>query len=557
MSTLYPFIKSLPDDDERKIFYATAKSSGKENAHKALMILKERGLELGHIVLTSKEKICFCKDKACNPDECLYAKGYYNKIKGVLKHCLLHESTFTYPNIVDTAYKYEICPFEFELDLSNFLDVIICDYNYIYDPISYLKRFFDADASHHLALVDEAHNLVSRSQDMYSAELLENEYLLCKKSLTHVSNRKLKTSLSIFKDLFAFYKEEEIKNPLIIDFIDEKYHKGIDKFLDVVADTLKDYPKDVTKELMNFYLNVHRFRKIGELFNQDNFIIYIYQKDDGTLSIKYFCLNPSKYLRSISNSMKAVIYFSATLSPTTYYVDTLGGDKEKDPILKLSSPFPRNNLKLLIAPKLSIKYRNRDKSYQQVAEYIKEFVSHKVGNYLVYLPSYEYLNQLKPLISDESIDFIYQTRDMNEQDRLAFLSNFIEDPQKTVVGFAIIGGSFGEGIDLVSDRLIGVVIVGIGLPKINFESDCVAEYFNNENINGHHYAYLYPGFNKVQQAVGRVIRSETDKGSALLIDERYMSSELQDLYRYEWKNYQVVFSTDDIKNHLQDIFKTK
>ena len=240
-----------------------------------------------------------------------------------------------------------------------------------------------------------------------------------------------------------------------------------------------------------------------------------------------------------------------------YYIDTLGGNNELDPYLLLPSPFPQNNFKLIVAPKVSIKYVNRESSYPLVADYIKDFVTNKIGNYFIYSPSYEYMENLKQYIDNINIDadIYYQTRDMLEREKIAFLDNFISHPTRTTLGFLVLGGAFSEGIDLISDRLIGAIIIGIGLPKINFESDLIASYYKQKGLKGHDYAYTNPGMNKVMQAVGRVIRSETDKGAALLIDERYLYRNYMALYRSEWNKYEVVIESNEVKNILQKFFK--
>ena len=241
----------------------------------------------------------------------------------------------------------------------------------------------------------------------------------------------------------------------------------------------------------------------------------------------------------------------------SYYVDVLGGKKGDSPSLLLDSPFPKENLKLLIAPKISTKYRNRDKTYSEVAKYILSFISVKKGNYIVYLPSYEYLSKLMEVLSlpDDVIVHI-QNKDMNDKEKNAFVNEFKKESDKSIIAFAIIGGVFSEGIDLVGDYLIGVVIVGIGLPKINYESNQIVDYYKDNDIDGFAYAYTYPGMNKVMQAVGRLIRSETDKGAALLIDERYMWNDYRVLFKKEWDDYEVVYNENDVVESLQKFFKS-
>ncbi|MCR4911856.1 MAG: ATP-dependent DNA helicase [Bacilli bacterium] len=552
MSTLYPFIKAIKDDEKAKIFYLTAKNSGKLNAHNAVKILKENGLFLTNILITAKEKICFCKESACNPDECPFARGYYNKIKNVIKESLLSFDDFDYETIVYMAKKYEICPFEFELDLSLFSDVIICDYNYLFDPVSYMKRFFDEDSSHYLALVDEAHNLISRSRDMYSASL-DRKYLDdAKKSLRGTKNKKLKTMLSRMKKMFSRYEELEDGEHEFID-LDIKDMRDLEYFVNTYQEVNKEDNKDISKEMTSLYLEVNRFKRISELFS-DNYLFYVHV-EEGSLTLNLLCLDASKYLKSILNRIKGAVLFSATLSPIDYYINVLGGDSNS-PRLSLDSPFPSENLKILVAPKISIKYKNREKTYQEVADYIKAFISHKVGNYFVYLPSYEYQERLLEYLDlPTDVTLHVQKKDMSDYDKELFLANFQENPNSTHVALAIVGGAFGEGIDLVSDRLIGLVIVGIGLSKINYESNKIVEYFKSIDLDGYNYAYVFPGMNKIMQAVGRLIRSENDRGVALLIDERYMTRAYQDLFRDEWKDYEVIMNTDDLNKTIKKFFK--
>ena len=552
MSTLFPFIKSLIDDDKSKIFYLTAKTSGKEAAYEAAELLKSKSLILNDIVVTAKDKICFSSGKACNPDECPFAKGYYNKIQVVLKQSLLDHSTFNYETIVTIARENEICPFELELDLSLFCDLIICDYNYVFDPISFMKRYFEEDASHYLALVDEAHNLVDRSRDMYSASISYFSFLKARKSIRKVKHSRLKKAMSKFDKMF---KEISINYPIgnhiFEDFAEEQY-KLYNSFINLMQDLNKNDHEIVSKDLLDFYLEVNRFIKISEFFNE-RYLAYYQIEDD--IKIHLFCLDASYFIASMTNRLKGSVFFSATLSPIEYFIDTLGGNKDSDPTLILPSPFPQSNFKLMVAPKVSVKYKNREGSYEEVAEYIRAFVANKVGNYFVYTPSYDYLEKLIKLFSFEDFIFYRQDRDMSDQEKTGFLDHFMGHPSATTVGFLVIGGSFAEGINLIDDRLIGAVIIGIGMPRINFESDQIAAYFKSQDKPGHDYAYLNPGMNKVMQAVGRVIRSEEDRGAALLIDERYMYRQYQDLFRVEWSNYLVVLNPQEVKNHLLNFFK--
>ena len=549
MSTLFPFIKAIKDDENSKIFYLTAKTSGKEAAHNAIKVLKESGLSLSDIVITAKDKVCFCKGSACNPEECPYTKHYYDKIQTVLRYSLLTYDDFDLNLINQIAYENQICPFEFELDLSLFMDVIICDYNYLFDPISYMKRYFDEDTSSYLALVDEAHNLVDRSRDMYSASLSYKSFLEARKSIRHSKLHKLKLAMSKMNKMFKEYLGDE-GDHILDDFYDYTY-KTISSYITTLQDVNKNENKEMTKELLNFYLEVNRFNKMLEFFNDHYLCYYQITRDDTILHLS--CLDASSFLASSLKNLRGSVLFSATLSPIDYYVDMLGGKKD-DAQLILPSPFPIDNLKIIIAPNVSIRYKNRATSYQKVADYIKSFVSNKIGNYFVFLPSYEYLSNLMPYIDLEGIDVFEQQKDMSDEEKEIFLTNFKPNPEKTTLGFVIVGGAFGEGIDLVSDRLIGAVIVGIGMPKINFVSNQISAYYDKKEQSGYNYAYLNPGMNKVMQALGRVIRSETDKGAVLLIDERYLNNEYRDLFKAEWRKYEVAFQPKEVSDILQEFF---
>lgn len=553
MSTLYPFIKGSVNDEETKIFYLTAKTSGKESAYNAVELLKEKGLVCNDIVITAKDKICFSKGSACNPDECPFAKGYYNKIQAVLKYSLTNYSTFDSETITRIARENEICPFEYELDLSLFSDVIICDYNYMFDPISYMKRYFDEDATHHLALVDEAHNLIDRSRDMYSATISYKKFSLARKSTRHSKHLRLKRAFSKLAKLLKEGMEDREDGRHILDHYPSELLNVLEYFTDTCQDINKNEHKEMTKELLDFYLDLNEFVKLSDYYC-DKYILYL-DIYDGNIDIHLFCMDASPFIAKTMKKVKGTVLFSATLQPIDYYIDTLGGDKSSDPRLILPSPFPIDNLKILVAPKVSVKYKNRETSYTEVSEYINSFIKNKVGNYFIYSPSYEYLEHLMPYLDLKDYEYYIQTKEMSEEEREAFLLNFKPNPEKTTLGFLVIGGAFSEGIDLVSDRLIGAVIIGIGMPRINFESDKIAEYYKNQELPGHDYAYLNPGMNKIMQAVGRVIRSENDRGAVLLIDERYMNRQYRDLYRAEWQNYEVVLSPKEVEETLEDFFK--
>lgn len=559
VSTIYPFIKTLQQNKDCKIFYLTAKNSGKEAAYSTIKILKEHGLILKNIVISAKDKICFSKGKGCNPEECPYAKGYYHKIQNIIRESLLIHSDFNYDSITQIAMENEVCPFELELDLSLYCDAIICDYNYMFDPLVYMKRYFDSDSSAYLALIDEAHNLIDRSQEMYSARISSKKFDLARKSVKKLEHKKVNSAIRRVTKVFSIMRKEFSSGETVIDFFDDATYRALSAFSLAVQDLSKNDNKLMTPELLDFYLDVNKFIKISEFFSE-KYVAYVRvssgKKKDVLLSL--YCLDASKFLKRRLDAIKGSVLFSATFSPSEYYISLLGGDVQKDPYLLLGTPFKREQLLFLVAPKVSTKYTQREQSYEEIANYIVEFVSHKTGNYMIYAPSYEYQERLLPLLEQKcSHKILLQRKDMTDQEKESFVVQFVKDPQETTIGFAIIGGSFAEGIDLVEDRLIGAVIIGVGLPKINFDSDQIAKYYNSLSLSGKDYAYTYPGMNKVMQAVGRVIRSEKDNGAVLLIDERYAQSHYRDLFRHEWSDYRIVLNTEEIGEELKSFFKTK
>ena len=554
VSTLFPCVKSFANTENEKIFYLTAKNSGKEMAYNTSELLLKNGLEASVIEILAKDKVCFCPGKACNPDECPYAKGYYTKIRKILVDSIKNRKTFTTEDILDIATHNAICPFEFSLDLSLYMDIIICDYNYFFDPIVYLKRFFDTDASNMIVLVDEAHNLVERGRDMYSATIDSFRFEQVKRSLRHFDNKTYKKAQTKIGKLFGNYKEYPLGETKI-DIFDNADINSINSYLLACSSVNKNHHDVVTEEFTDFYLELNKFFKLLAYYDE-TFALYVSKKDEDDIKIHLFCVDPSEHLKNTLNQVKGKIIFSATLSPAEYYLDVISGDKTH-PLLNLPSPFNKNHMKVLVAPKISVRYKNRQDTITKVADYIKEFVSHKIGNYFIYVPSYEYLQMLSPLLQSDDFELIVQEKDMSEIEKEMFLSCFVDKPKKTMLGLAVLGGAFSEGIDLVGERIIGVAIVGVGIPQICFERDLIREYFDKTEKKGYEYAYISPGINKVMQALGRVIRSETDRGVALLIDDRYLTKPYQVIFKNMYSNYEVVTSKDDIKEQVENFWSNK
>lgn len=555
ISALYPAIKSFAKTSNSKIFYLTAKTSGRTSCYDALTACYEKGLKARDSLLVAKEKICFSPGQSCNPDECPFTKDYYGKLREIVKNEAKANNRYNQETITKIANEYQICPFELQLDLSLLSDVIICDYNYFFDPLVKLERYFseEVDSSKYMILVDEAHNLNTRTRDMYSEFLSLEEFEKVHKDLIGSPFKKLKNSLSkIIKILKSLYTGEDFK---IFEKIDDDFYKALRRFDEVNKDKEKEDERlPLPKSLSDLSRRAFRFLKLIDDYAR-NSALYLH-KGEGDLKLCLQCLDPSSYIQEDFAKVKGIALFSATLSPIDYYMESLLSN-DNYPFLSLPSPFPKDNFHLMVAPNVSIKYKNREKSYEQVASYIKAFVEGKMGNYFIYFPSYEYLEKIKDLLSFENSNVYFQNRDMNDKEKEDFLEHFQKEPKKTTVGLLIIGGSFSEGIDLPNDRLIGVAVVGVGLPQISKEIDLIKEYYDKKNGEGFKYAYINPGLNKIMQAVGRLIRSEKDVGSALLIDERYTNQEYKALFARSWNEYEIVTSKEDIADSLSSFYRKK
>lgn len=545
MSTLYPSVKSFALGINQKIFYLTAKTSGKEAAYQAIKQLKEVGLDASEIIITAKDKVCPLEKPSCNPDDCPFAKDYYSKLKDVMLSSIGKYSSFNKETILKIASENMMCPFELSLDLSLLMDIIICDYNYFFDPFVYLKRYFDGARTNDVVLVDEAHNLVDRGREMYSASLSRRLFFKARKCLSNINHPKIKTVVKKIAQFFDAYAsmDGETNIPLfsrniLLDF---------DKFNVASIDVLKHFQKDVSQEFIDFSFELMRFRKLLDYYDS-SFSLSV-NNNEYDLTFNLFCLDPSEFLSSTLKKARSKIIFSATLSPSDYYLRMIGNDNLL-PMLSLKSPFHKDNLCVMVAPKISVKYKDRDNTMAKVSECIKSAVKMKTGNYIIYAPSFDYLNKLLPYLNFDDTELIVQQKDMSELDKESFLAHFENQPKRSVVALAVVGGAFSEGIDLVNDRLIGVIIIGVGFPQICFERERIKEYFDLKEEKGFVYSYINPGINKIMQAVGRVIRSESDRGMALLIDDRYLNATYRELLANHWNNYKVVTSKEDIEKIL-------
>lgn len=531
ISTMFPAVKSLGEDRGERVVYLTAKTITRTVAEEAVNRLKDNGLICRNITLTAKEKICFKDKSSCNPENCEYALNYYDKVNDVIFEMLKEENNFTREKIEEYARKEKLCPFELALDLSLWCDLIICDYNYAFDSRARLKRFFEEDVNKNILLVDEGHNLVDRARNMFSAEIYKEKILKASKLVKGKAPNLYKALNSINKYLIEVRKEVQESEGTSIYKKDE--YKDLYKLLRIFLKECDEYLIKATNtqgydEIKDLYFEIRAFISISELYSKEYVTLVEINKND--VKVKLFCVNPSKNLSKIVQGSYSTIIFSATLTPINYYIDLLGGD-DKSYRMKLPSPFKKENLKIYGYP-LNMRFKQRENNIDNVCNLIHRFKNEEVGNYMVFLPSYLYLNQIYSryieLFGEDNT--ICQGEVLTESEREEFLNNFKEDTN--ILAFCVIGGVFSEGIDLPGRRLIGSIIVGVGFPKISNEGDIIRNYYEDKGFD---YAYIYPGINKVMQAAGRVIRTETDKGRILLIDDRYYTLKYRSLLPKEWE----------------------
>ena len=564
ISTVFPTVKAMGEGKIEKIFYLTAKTITRTVAQECFSLLCDNGLRMKSVVITAKEKICFLKEAemevACNPEACPYAKGHFDRINDAMYDLLTSRDDFTRESIVEYAKKHNVCPFEMALDMSLFSDAVICDYNYVFDPRVYLKRFFsDGMAKRDYAfLVDESHNLLERGREMYSASLFKGDFLAVKKLLKDTSKKITrllekcnKELLSMKRQCETYRKEESIDSFVMVL---NRTYAAIDDFLDE-HDTF-----DNRDEVLELYFQIAHFLNIYEIMDL-NYVIYTQFMDDGDFMIKLFCVDPSTNLKQCMEKGRSSILFSATLLPIQYYKRLLGGEST-DYEVYAKSTFDENKRALFIANDVTSKYTRRGvDEYSRIARYIYNIVNEKYGNYMVFLPSHNFLENVYNIFMDEYYDgrimeCIVQQEYMSEEKREEFLVKFLgntdcdlhknidfdieEDEENILIGFCVMGGIFSEGIDLKHDSLIGAIIVGTGIPQVGCERELLKEYFDQNGENGFDYAYRYPGMNKVLQSAGRVIRTADDVGVVALLDERFMEPQYMKMFPREWNKLEVV-----------------
>lgn len=548
MSTIFPSVKAMQDNMCDKIFYLTAKTITRTVAVDAFAILQENGARLRSIVITAKEKICLCDKMVCNPNECIYAKGHFDRVNDAVFDMLVNEFLITRSIVEKYAEKYCVCPFEMALDATYWCDAIICDYNYVFDPNVCLKRFFaDAQGKNDFVyLVDEAHNLVDRAREMYSAKIVKEKLMEVEKFVRHIDNRLAKLLARCNKELLQLKREcdnyEVIGNCASISLLLIRLQGEFERFFEEYKE-LSD--SEFIKEV---FFEVRHFNNMQEHLDE-NYVIYTGYEDNGNFYIKLFCVNPSINLSRILELGRTSVFFSATLLPVNYYKDLLSTTKEEDYAMYTESPFDKDNRVIVVSSDVTSKYTRRNENeYKKIGNYINEICGGKKGNYMVFFPSYKYMqdvymtmqNNMDKFENIKNSTILMQSMDMDEEKKEEFLGNFVAGEGVNIIGMCVLGGIFSEGIDLANEALIGSIVVGTGIPMVCNEREILRKYYDIRNNAGYEYSYIYPGVNKVLQAAGRVIRTATDKGVIAVLDERLLENTYDLLLPREWNDMYVV-----------------
>lgn len=564
IATVFPSVKAMGEGLLEKLFYLTAKTITRTVAENTFSLLAEHDAPLKCITLTAKNKICLLEKASCHPAKCPRANGHFDRVNDAVFDLLTHECLITRDIVSQYADKHEVCPFEMGLDTATWCDVVIGDYNYAFDPDSHLKRFFSEETEKpYVFLVDEAHNLVSRAREMYSATLIKEDFLALKREVK-MKSKKLTAGLESgnrgMLELKRQCDDMLTCTPAMIDSLIGRLlrlQSIFDEFLQNPALPDSNISDETMDKILDFYFSLRAFLNRYELLD-DNYLIYCDYNERSEFQLHLQCMNPAANLDAYLSKGRSAVFFSATLLPIRYYREQLAG-REDDYAIYAPSPFPEENRLLLIGRDVSSKYTLRGPAmYQRIASYILQFASARLGNYMVFFSSYRMMEDIYQYLADAleenrgDCEIIMQSASMSEQEREEFLAHFEEAPKKTVIALCVLGGIFGEGIDLKRERLIGSVIVGTGLPMVCNENELFRTFFDK---SGFAYAYQYPGMNKVLQAAGRVIRTAQDRGAILLLDERFLQQSYQALFPREWFPHYVV-TLDTMDKHLQDFWET-
>ena len=533
IGTIFPLLKALAPQQLDKVFFLTAKTPGRKLALDAAQVLyaNNQDLSLRVLELVARDKACEHLDKACHGDSCPLAKGFYDRLPAA-RIAASQVRLLDQRNLRDVALAHDVCPYYLSQEMARWADLVVADYNYYFDFGAMLFGLAQLNQWRAAVLVDEAHNLVERARSMYSASL--DQYHL--KTLRDTAPEPLKKPLQRLNREWSALHKDQIAPYQAYVARPEKLLQALSLSTSAMGEYFNDHPEALSGDLQTFYFDALQFAKVAELFNE-HFIFDISKRQlSGKRSSSTLCLRnvvPAEFIRPRLTAARSSVLFSATLSPRHYYADLLGLPADTAWV-DVESPFKAEQLHVRIVDEISTRFAHRSASLAPIVELIAQQFAQQPGNYLAFFSSFDYLQQVAQLLAEKHphIALWQQSRGMAEAERQAFLDQFTQHSQG--VGFAVLGGAFGEGIDLPGSRLIGAFIATLGLPQLNPVNEQMKVRMGAIFGAGYDYTYLYPGIQKVVQAAGRVIRSQHDRGVVMLIDDRFGEPQVRRLLPGWW-----------------------
>jgi DNA excision repair protein ERCC-2 len=552
MAAIFPAVKATAEGLSAKVFYLTARTTARSAAEKAFEYLARCGLRFKSLTLTAKDKICFNPDRECSGEDCDFARGYHDRLREALPD-IFRRDAMERSYIEEMAWRHRLCPFELSLTLAVYADGIICDYNYAFDPRVYLRRFFLEDAGDVTFLIDEAHNLVERSREMFSATVSRQPFAKLRRAVRDGLPQLHKCMGRVARQMGRLAEAVPVNRQ---EWFDRKppdaLYPSLRRFAQLSEEWLGRNEKTAFREsLLELYFAVVAFIRVWDAY--DASYATCYEKHAADLKIKLFCVDPSAQLGEALERSRAAVFFSATMTPAVYFKKMFGCRPTVEH-RRFPSPFAAENLGLFVCDRISTYFKQRRRTAPALIRILAATVRRRKGNYLLFFPSYDYMQIVYEgfTAAYPDLNTALQTTEMSETDRGSFLNLFARDNTETLVGFAVMGGIFGEGIDLAGERLSGAAIVGVGLPGMSLEKELIRGYFETALGAGFEFAYMYPGINRVLQAAGRVIRSETDRGVVLLIDQRFGSARYRALFPPQWRP--AMLTDEEDLNRRLDLF---
>ncbi|MCU0122840.1 ATP-dependent DNA helicase [Pseudomonas vlassakiae] len=534
LGTVFPLLKAMVPQKLDKVFFLTAKTPGRALALDALRQISAGSPQpaLRTLELIARDKACEYPGKACHGESCPLAQGFYDRLPAARAAAALR-TMLDRAGLREVALAHQVCPYYLGQEMARWVDVLVADYNYYFDAHALLFSLTQLNQWRVAVLVDEAHNLVERGRNMYSASLDQGQLLALRQSKPQGLGSALDR---LNRQWNALYKEQRAPYQAS-DQLPESFLRALQQCIGLIQERMNEKPAEVDAQVLQFFYQALQFSRVAELFGEDFLFDVSLREGSRKRRLASLCLRnvtPARLLAPRMQAARSVALFSATLSPRPFYADLLGMPADSA-WLDVAAPFRAEQLEVRIASQVSTRYRERQASLAPITELIADQYQRQPGNYLAFFSSFDYLQQVAGLVAERypGIPLWAQAPGMDEGARQGFLDRFVANGQG--VGFAVLGGAFGEGVDLPGTRLIGAFVATLGLPQVNPVNEQFRQRLQRQFGAGFDYAYLYPGVRKVIQAAGRVIRGDQDRGVLVLIDERFAESRVQQMFPAWWQ----------------------